>query len=43
MNLKVIAHAKYVTFQLTEVAVPRQPLARILEQIARLSPGCASG
>ncbi len=37
------AHAKYLTFQLAEVAVPRKLFARILERIARLSPACASG
>jgi hypothetical protein len=39
----VVAHAKYVTFQLAEVAVPRELLARILERIARLCPAYASG
>jgi hypothetical protein len=39
----VVAHAKYLTFQLAEVAVPRELFARILEWIAQLSPACASG
>jgi hypothetical protein len=39
----LIAHAKYLTFQLAEVAVPRKLFARILGRIARLSPACASG
>ena len=43
IGAKVVAHAKYVTFQLAEVAVPRKRFARILERIARLSPAWASG
>jgi hypothetical protein len=43
IGAKVGAHAKYVTFQLAEVAVPRQLFAQILDQIARLCPTCASG
>jgi hypothetical protein len=43
IGAKVVAHAKYVTFQLAEVAVPRQLFAQILERIARLWPACASG
>jgi hypothetical protein len=43
IGAKVVAHAKYVTFQLAEVAVPRQLFAQILERIARLWPTCASG
>ena len=43
IGAKVVAHAKYVTFQLAEVAVPRQLFARILRQIAWLCPACASG
>ena len=43
IGAKVVAHAKYVTFQLAEVAVPRQLFAQILERIARLCPTCASG
>jgi hypothetical protein len=40
---KVVAHAKYITFQLAEVAVPRKLFTRILGRIARLRPACASG
>ena len=40
---QVVAHARYVTFQLAEVAVPRKLFAQILERIARLCPACASG
>jgi hypothetical protein len=43
IGAKVVAHATYVTFQLAEVAVPRQLFAQILERIARLCPACASG
>ena len=43
IGAKVVAHAKYLTFQLAEVAVPRKLFARILERIARLSPAWASG
>src|SRR5947209_8306616 len=43
IGAKVVAHARYITFQLAEVAVPRQLFARILERIARLCPACASG
>jgi len=32
---KVVRHAKYVMFQLAEVAVPRRLFAAILERIAR--------
>jgi hypothetical protein len=43
IGAKVVAHAKYLTFQLAEVAIPRKLFARILERIARLCPACASG
>jgi hypothetical protein len=43
IGAKVVTHAKYVVFQLAEVAVPRQLFARILEQVANLRPACASG
>jgi hypothetical protein len=44
IGAKVVAHAKYLTFQLAEVTVPRQLFARILGRIARLCPaGSASG
>jgi hypothetical protein len=43
IGAKVVRHAKYVVFQLAEVAIPRQLFARILGRIARLSPACASG
>ena len=46
IGAKVTRHAKYVTFQLAEVAVPRQLFASILKRIGRLcqSPAlCPSG
>jgi hypothetical protein len=43
IGAKAAAHAKYVIFQLAEVAVPRKLFTRILERIARLCPACASG
>jgi hypothetical protein len=42
IGAKVVAHAKYLTSQLAEVADPGKLFARILERIARLSPACAS-
>jgi hypothetical protein len=33
---KVVSHGRYVTFQMTEVAVPRQMFQQILSLIARL-------
>ena len=43
IGAKVVTHAKYVVFQLAEVAVPRQLFAGILERIGRLCPAQASG
>jgi hypothetical protein len=43
IGAKVVAHAKYVVFQLAAVAVPRQLFAGILERIARLCLAHASG
>ena len=36
ISAKVVRHARYVTFQLAEVAVPRKLFATILERIQRL-------
>jgi hypothetical protein len=36
IGAKVLSHAKAVTFQLAEVAVPRSLFAAILERIDRL-------
>ena len=35
IGAKVVRHAKYVTFQMPEVAVPRELFAAILERIRR--------
>jgi hypothetical protein len=43
LGAKVVAHAKYITFQSAEVAVPRQLFAAILERIGRLRLTEASG
>jgi len=45
IGAKVTRHAKYVTFQLSEVAVPRRLFAAILDRIAQLSipPPTTSG
>ena len=43
IGAKVVRHAKYVLFQMAEVAVPRKLFARILKRITRLCPACASG
>ena len=36
IGAKVVSHGRYVTFQMAEVAVPRQMLADILALIAQL-------
>ena len=38
IGAKFTNHGRYVTFQMTEVAVPRQMFADILTLIARLRP-----
>ena len=43
IGAKVVTHAKYVIFQLAEVAVPRQLFAAIVERIGQLRGACASG
>ena len=43
IGAKVVRHAKYVVFQLAEVAVPRQLFAQILGRVARLCLAQASG
>jgi hypothetical protein len=43
IGAKVVQHAKYVIFQLAEVAVPRQLFAQILGRIGRLRLADASG
>ena len=37
IGAKVVRHAKYVTFQMAEVAVPRRLYRAILERIRRLA------
>ena len=43
IGAKVVTHAKYVVFQLAEVAVPRQLFAALLGRIGRLRLAAASG
>jgi hypothetical protein len=43
IGAKVVTHAKYVVFQLAEVALPRQLFAALLERIGQLRPAEASG
>jgi hypothetical protein len=43
IGAKVVSHAKYLVFQLAEVAVPRPLFAAIVERIGRLRLACASG
>jgi Transposase DDE domain group 1 len=43
IGAKVVSHAKYVVFQLAEVAVPRPVFAAIVKRIGRLRLACASG
>jgi hypothetical protein len=43
IGAKVVSHAKYITFRLAEVAVPRQLFAAILERIGRLRQAESSG
>lgn len=38
IGAKVVAHGRYVTFQMAEVAVPRDLFRKILERIDRLRP-----
>jgi hypothetical protein len=43
LGAKVVSQARYVIFQLAEVAVPRQLFAAILGRIGQLRLACASG
>jgi len=38
IGAKVIAHGRYLVFQMAEVAVPRELFGRLLERIAQLRP-----
>ena len=40
---RIVRHARYVTFQMAEVAVPRALFEQILVRIARLTPLCDTG
>jgi hypothetical protein len=42
IGAKVVSHAKYLVFQLAEVAVPRQLFSALVERIGRLRLACAS-
>jgi hypothetical protein len=43
IGAKVVSHAKYLFFQLAEMAVPRQLFAALVERIGWLRLSCASG
>jgi hypothetical protein len=43
IGAKVVSHAKYLVFQVAEVAVPRPLFAAIVERIGRLRLACALG
>ena len=36
IGAKVVSHGRYVTFQMAEVAIPRQLFAAIMQRIAEL-------
>jgi hypothetical protein len=38
IGAKIVTHARYVTFQMAEIAVPRNLFAEILRLIAQLRP-----
>jgi len=38
IGAKMVSHARYFTFQMTEVAVPRELFERILKNIHKLKP-----
>jgi hypothetical protein len=38
IGAKVVAHGRYLVFQMAEVAVPRELFQRLLDRIARLRP-----
>jgi hypothetical protein len=38
IGAKVVTHARYVTFQMAEVVIPRYLFAAILGRIRRLAP-----
>ena len=38
IGAKVVAHGRYLVFQMAEVAVPRELFRRLLDRIAKLRP-----
>jgi hypothetical protein len=38
LGAKVIAHGRYLVFQMAEIAVPRALFGRLLDRIAKLRP-----
>ena len=40
---RIVRHARYVTFRMAEVAVPKVLFEQILARIARLTPPCDTG
>ena len=42
IGAKIVRHARYVTFQMAEVAIPRQLFREILRRIERLKQRCVS-
>ncbi len=43
IGARIVRHARYVTFQIAEVAVPKALFEQIFARIARLSPPCDTG
>ena len=43
IGAKVVSHARYTTFQMAEVAIPRHLFRTILRRIKRLAPALAPG
>ena len=43
IGAKVVSHARYITFQMAEVAIPRHLFRTILRRIRRLAPAMAPG
>lgn len=43
IGAKVVSHSRYITFQLAEVAVPRNLFEAILSRIHRLRLACEPG
>lgn len=43
IGAKVVSHARYTTFQMAQVAIPRLLFSTILRRIRRLAPALAPG